>query len=221
MCVVSMWSWRCDEEGRGGPAEGAGRLALWRGCGDAGVAIVELALVIVIVVMLLLGMLTGGLSYYRKISITDAARIAARYGTVHAMPASFPSYDSSCNDSGQGGITSSIDQWLVDVACDAIYNAQGELDVGSSGRVICVTYVPSTGETDVSETTLEWDQSTNSGSFTTGQSCAEASTITASPTDAIVQVVTQRTGTLEAVVWNQTLHLQSAAYGRYEEVSSQ
>lgn len=216
-----MWSWRCDEEGRGGPAADAGRFPPWRLCGDAGVAVVELALVIVIVVMLLLGMLTGGLSYYRKITITDAARIAARYGTVHAMPTSFPSYDANCSDSGQSGITSSVDQWLVDVACDAIYNAQGELDAGSSGRVICVTYVPSTGETGTNETSLEWDQSANSGSFTTGQSCAEASTVTASSTDAIVQVVTQRTGSLEAVVWNQTLHLQSAAYGRYEEVSSQ
>lgn len=171
--------------------------------------------------MLLLGMLTGGLSYYRKITITDAARIAARYGTVHAMPTSYPVYDSSCSDSGQAGITAAVDQWLVDVACDAIYNAQGELDAGSSGRVICVTYMPSTGQTGVTETSLEWDQSSNSGTFSTGSSCPETSAVTASSTDAIVQVVTERTGSLDAVVWNQTLNLQSAAYGRYEEVSSQ
>jgi hypothetical protein len=189
--------------------------------GDAGVAVVELALVIVIVVMLLLGTLTGGLSYYRKITITDAARIAARYGTVHAMPVSFPVYDPNCDDSGQANIANAVDQWLVDVACDAVYNAQGELDAETSGRVICVTYTPSTGQTGVSETSLQWDESSNSGSFTTGQSCSETTQVTASSTDAVVQVVAERTGNLDVVVWNETLNLQSAAYGRYEEVSSQ
>ena len=182
---------------------------------------VELALVIIVVVMLMLGTLTGGLSYYRKLTITDAARVAARYGTVHAMPASFPVYDPNCSDTGQSNISSAIDQWLVDVACDAVYNAQGELDAGTSGRVICVTYMPSTSQTGVSETSLEWDQSSNSGSFASGQSCSQVTPVTASSTAAIVQVVAERTGNLDAVVWSQRLNLQSAAYGRYEEVSSQ
>ena len=189
--------------------------------GDVGVAVVELALVIVIVVMLLLGMLTGGLSYYRKISITDAARVAARYGTVHAMPAQIGVHDSSCNDAGQANITTAVDQWLVDVACDAVYNAQGELDAGTSGRVICVAYVPYSGEQDVSAiTSLEWDQASNSGTFSSS-SCSEVSALSESANDAVVQVVTERTGNIDAVVWNQTLNLQSTAYGRYEEVTSQ
>lgn len=169
-------------------------------------AIVELALVIVIFVMIVLGALTGGLAYNRKITLTDASRVAARYGTTHAMPTT---YSANCST---GTPSSSLGQFLVDVACDAIDNAQGELNENTSGRTICVTY------SDLgTETMLEWG-ATNSGTPTSG-SCPGVA-FSPSSTDKEVEVVVQRTANFDIVVWSQTLTLQSQAFGRYEEVQS-
>jgi Flp pilus assembly protein TadG len=43
---------------------------------------VEFALILPIVVSLLMGMVTGGLAYNKKIAVTDAVRGAARYGAT-------------------------------------------------------------------------------------------------------------------------------------------
>jgi hypothetical protein len=170
------------------------------------VAVVELALVIVILVMLVLGAVTGGLAYNRKITLTDAARVAARYGTTHAMPTA--PFSANCSSGGTPG--SQMAQWFVDVACDAISNAQGELDPTTSGRMICVAY-----SQDGTESMMEWGAS-NSGAIQSG-SCPGA-TFTPSSTDDEVEVVVQRTADFDIVVWDQTLTLQSQAFGRYEQV---
>lgn len=47
-----------------------------------GAALVEFALVLPVIVSLLLGLVTGGLAYNKKIAITDAVRGAARYGAT-------------------------------------------------------------------------------------------------------------------------------------------
>jgi Flp pilus assembly protein TadG len=189
------------------------RAARRRARGESGAALVEFALVIVVVLAVVLGALTGGLAYNRKITLTDATRVAERYGATHAWPTTAPS--TSCST---GAATTGVDQWLVDVACDAIANAQGELDPGSSGRVICVSYVPaSPSGTLTGASELEWD-STNSGTIQTGQSCPQVAAITPSTTDGIVQVVAERTANFDAVVWDKTLSLESEAIGRYEQV---
>ena len=50
---------------------------------------VEFALILPIVVSLLMGMVTGGLAYNKKIAITDAVRGAARYGSTRSNSATF------------------------------------------------------------------------------------------------------------------------------------
>jgi Flp pilus assembly protein TadG len=49
---------------------------------ERGAALVEFALVLPIVVSLLMGMVTGGIAYNKKIAITDSVRGAARYGST-------------------------------------------------------------------------------------------------------------------------------------------
>lgn len=179
-------------------------------------AIVELALVIVLVVMLLLGFLTGGLAYNQKITLTDAARVAARYGTTHAMPTTAPPASSDCDSTDPP--TTGEDQWLVDVACDAIANAQGELDAGTSGRSICVAYAPAdpndTPPTLNGASMLQWGES-NSGGAAPGTCPGGA--LTGSSTNDQVEVVVQRTANFSIALWSKTLTLQSQAYGRYEQ----
>lgn len=56
---------------------------------EQGAALVEFALVIPVVASLLLGLVTGGLAYNKKIAITDAVRGAARYGATLADSSTF------------------------------------------------------------------------------------------------------------------------------------
>jgi Flp pilus assembly protein TadG len=56
---------------------------------ERGAALVEFALILPIVVSLLLGMVTGGLAYNKKIAITDAVRGATRYGATLADSTTF------------------------------------------------------------------------------------------------------------------------------------
>src|SRR5688572_4449177 len=49
---------------------------------ERGAAMVEFALILPIVASLLMGILTGGLAYNKKIALTDAVRGAARYGAT-------------------------------------------------------------------------------------------------------------------------------------------
>jgi Flp pilus assembly protein TadG len=49
---------------------------------ERGAALVEFALILPVVVSLLLGLVTGGLAYNKKIAMTDAVRGATRYGTT-------------------------------------------------------------------------------------------------------------------------------------------
>ncbi len=49
---------------------------------ERGAAAIEFALVLPLLVMLLMGTVTGGMTYYQKISMADAAREAARFGAT-------------------------------------------------------------------------------------------------------------------------------------------
>ncbi|MEJ7765609.1 MAG: TadE/TadG family type IV pilus assembly protein [Acidimicrobiales bacterium] len=53
---------------------------------ERGVAMVEMALVLPLVMALLLGIFTGGNAYFRKINLVDAAREGARYGASLKVP---------------------------------------------------------------------------------------------------------------------------------------
>jgi Flp pilus assembly protein TadG len=56
---------------------------------ERGAALVEFALILPIVVSLLMGLVTGGLAYNKKIAITDSVRGAARYGATLADSSTF------------------------------------------------------------------------------------------------------------------------------------
>ena len=56
---------------------------------EHGAALVEFALVLPVVVSLLLGLMSGGLAYNKKLAITDAVGGAARYGATLADSSTF------------------------------------------------------------------------------------------------------------------------------------
>ncbi len=57
--------------------------------GDEGAAIVEFAMVLPLLVMLLLGMITGGLALNTSIAMADAVREGARFGATTASTAAW------------------------------------------------------------------------------------------------------------------------------------
>ncbi len=85
--------------------------------GERGNVLVEFVIVLPIVVALVLGILSFGTAHEQKMSLTNAAREAARFGAT--LPAS----------SGN---------WLQQVQDVAVASATGDLAAGVPGRSICV-----------------------------------------------------------------------------------
>ena len=64
------------------------RIVAWRS--ERGAGVVEVALILPVLMALVLGLITGGIAYQRKITITDAVREGARYGATFQAAAEPP-----------------------------------------------------------------------------------------------------------------------------------
>ena len=167
-----------------------------RGSSDAderGAALVEFVLVLPLLLMLLLGIVTGGLTYSRRLSIENATREAARYGATLAV------------DSG-------LDPWLNAVATVVVGASTGDLDVGVPGRTICVAYVHPAGSDPADQTaSLMIDPM---GVRVLGASPCYAD---GRPGDERrVQVEVQRDSELDALLVARTLTLSARSTNRFE-----
>ncbi|MGI8793404.1 MAG: TadE/TadG family type IV pilus assembly protein [Acidimicrobiales bacterium] len=150
---------------------------------------VEFALVLPVFLLMLLGMLTGGIAFDRKLNITAAARETARYGATLPL-------------SAHGG---AVDPWLDAVATIAIDSADGALDAGTSGRRVCVAYIGG-GVSRVRDEVGASVTTSDGTCFADGRPAGEVR----------IQVVTERTSELEAMLWSRTLNLTADAVSRYE-----
>ena len=155
---------------------------------EHGASLVEFALVLPVFMMLVLGMFTGGLAYNRKLAVTQASREAARFGATYPLAAE-----------------ANIDNWLTTVTNIAVSSSDGELGSSSTGRVICVAYLsPSqTRQRTLTGTSVAF---ANSSCFTDGRPSNETR----------VQVVSERTSTLEALAFSRDLILRSQGVARFE-----
>jgi hypothetical protein len=158
---------------------------------------VEFALVVVLLMMLVMGIISFGITFNRNITIESAARESARFA------ATFPVADSSTGD---------LDGWLIDVAQAAEDAAAGVLDPGADGRSICVAQgADSTFEKiEVTGFTLA-----ASGTRSSGECFANIA-----PTDqTVVQVQLEGDGWIQVVVYQMTPTLTGEATNRYERTS--
>lgn len=160
------------------------------GRGDSGAALVEFALVLPVFLMLLLGMMTGGLAYSRKLSVAQAAREGARFGATLPITASTP-----------------VSAWLPRVGALTISSSDGELESDKPGRYVCIAYVPASGSAEKWEVT---------GSATAVQSSGTCLADDGRPGETRVQVVAQRSSRLEALVFSRDLTVGSHAVARFE-----
>src|SRR5207248_1695477 len=119
---------------------------------ERGAAVVEFAIVLPILVALVLGVFSAGLTYNRKNSMANGAREASRYGATLPV-ANYPN----------------LTAWLGAVANVVQKNASGDLDASAPGLRICVSYVHPAGSL-TNDTTLSLVR-TSSGDTTSTSSC--------------------------------------------------
>lgn len=113
--------------------------------GERGVALVEFALVFPVFMTLVLGMFSGGLAYNRKLTLTNAAREAARYAAT--LDLTGQPWDTD----GIAATAHSLDAWLYQVADAVQRNAENDLDAGVPALSICVAYVHPNGPTHTTD----------------------------------------------------------------------
>ena len=158
---------------------------------SSGAALVEFALVLPVFLMLLLGMMTGGLAYSRKLSVAQAAREGARYGATLPITTTTP-------------LTTS---WLPKVGALTIASSDGELASDRPGRFVCIAHVPASG------TAQKWQVT---GAATPVQSPGTCIADDGRTGETRVQVVASRSSRLEALVFSRDLTVGSHAVARYE-----
>ena len=169
------------------------RLPIDRRRGERGAGTVEFAMALPLLLVILTGVVTGGISLNRDISLNNAAREGARYG------ATLPVADMTA--------------FLDSVANVAINAATGELDDGEAGRVVCVAYVHPDGTDVVDRTTRLVVDVSGVRTVTVGAACHTDSR----PDDERrVQVDVARTSDFEVVFWSRTVTLEGSSTARYE-----
>jgi len=155
-----------------------------RSAGDHGAATVEFAITLPMLMCLILGVLTGGITLNQKIAVTNGVREGSRFGATLSVVNGCPS--------GVG----TMDCWLTQVANVTQNAAEGELgnDVGS--RQLCVAYV------HPSETSVATDRTTRLVRTSAGDTITVGSTCFASSdgrpdSERRVQVTAQRNGEIQ------------------------
>ena len=161
---------------------------------ERGAALVEFALIIPLLLVVMLGIITGGIGLNRNISLNNAAREGARYGAT--LP-----------------IDGDMTAWLNAVADVAIDSATGDLDNGEPGRTVCVAFVHPAGGGPTDQTTRLIVSEAGLRTVTVGNVCHADGR----PNDERrVQVDVARTTELEVVVWSRDITIEGASTARYE-----
>lgn len=152
----------------------------------------EFALVMPMLMALLIGITTAGLTYSRQISINNAARETARYGAV--LP-----------------VDNDIDAWLGSVADVALGSAIGDIDT-TKGHSICVAFVHPSGVVP-DDSTRKLEEVNGVRTITAGSTCFPD---TRPADERRVQVAIDRPSEIEAVIFSTNIVLDSDSVARYE-----
>jgi Flp pilus assembly protein TadG len=154
---------------------------------DRGASLVEFALVLPLILMIVLGLVSAGVAYNLKITLTHAAREAARYAAI--LPTE--------------GDTSA---WLSDVETHMLADATGALNSGQPGAAYCIAFV------DGSSSGTETKHIDQTGAVSAGWCFDDGR----GSDEWRVQVEVQRSTTLNALVFSKSITLASQAASRYE-----
>ncbi len=162
---------------------------------ERGAALVEMAVVSSLLMVILLGIITFGLTHHQNISIEGAAREAARFGATYPV-----------DDAG------SLAQWLRDVAQVAENATTGALGPGNAGRVVCIAQGSGSDPTAFSRIHVTGSEPIGSAVDEIGW-CFEN---TAPVDDTVVQVHLEMEGWIEGIVFSMKPTLTGEATNRFE-----
>jgi hypothetical protein len=157
-----------------------------------------------ILVMLLLGMVTGGMAYNKKLAITNGVREGSRYGATLPVASS-----AQCSPSTPG----TLDCWLKNVADVTQSASEGELDSTAPAMNICVAYVYPAGTTGSNDVTRSLTRTASPDTFS-NTDCGIADGRPAS--ERRVQVTGSRQGEIQFLVTTMTPTLSSQAVTKFE-----
>lgn len=178
-------------------------LCVLRGWED-GAALVEFAIVLPLLLIIVFGIISFGLIFNDKLSLTDGAREAGRFGAT--LPVT--------NFAASGDPTQQMQQmqqWLDAIASRAEADATGSLDAGVPNRTICVAYVYPDGEDAVDRTRRRFE----SGGVVVYS--YEKCFVDGRPNDERrVQVRVGRDTDLEAIFFSSTITLTADSVTRFE-----
>ncbi len=160
-----------------------------------------------LVLVLVFGMLSGGISYNRKLALTNAVREGSRYGSTLAV-AQAPALTPAC--------ATQIDCWLAQVATITVQAAEGELGSSVAAREVCVAYVHPAGATADDRSRKIVRASVGTDTVTDGGTCFDDGRGAA---ERRVQVSAQRDGKLELVLSSTDLTLTSRSVTRFEAIT--
>jgi len=166
---------------------------------ERGAAVVEMAAVTSLLMVILLGTTTFGLTHHQNISIEGAAREASRFGATYPVA-----------DAG------SMQEWLRDVARVAESAATGTMSAAEPSRVVCVAQGSGDDSAGFSRIRLTGSQTTDAAT----EQADWCFVNTAPGEDTVVQVELQREGWIEAIVFSMKPTLTGQATNRFERLDS-
>lgn len=158
---------------------------------DGGAAAVEFALLLPLFVMLVFGIISGGFTFDRWISVTQSAREASRFAATYPVD------------------PSNMNQWYLDVANTAAEGAG--ITIGTTDPTtyfICVAFRRSTTETAVAPL----DGLATYGTLATASGNCNGSTVDENR----VEVLIKRSSTFDWVLGGSTLAVTGSNTSRYE-----
>lgn len=174
-------------------------------CGqdDHGAATVEFALLLPLLMCLVLGIVTGGITLNQKIAVTNGVREGSRFGATLSVVSGCPS--------GPGTMTCWLTQ-VADVTQDA---SEGELGTDAASREICVAYVHPSETTITTDRTTRLVRNASGDTITVGATCFPGSD-GRPDTERRVQVTGQRTGSIEYLFGTARPTLRSESVTKFE-----
>ena len=166
---------------------------------DSGVSLVEFAIIMPVLFMLLIGMITGGMTLSRHNSVKNAVREGTRFGAVNPIT------------------STTVDSYLQEVIDQTREGATGDLAGSVANQYICASVVyeiPATPTVTASTgTRRRIEQNGVLGGATSGTPCF---TDTRPAGEFRVQVEARRTSEIEGVFFSLNPTLSSRSVTRYE-----
>ncbi|MDX1469767.1 MAG: TadE family protein [Acidimicrobiia bacterium] len=161
---------------------------------SSGAAMIELAMVLPLILMLVVGMVSAAIAYNHELALSHSAREGGRFGAT--LP--IDNY-------------ASTDAWLDVVAQAVGDDATGTLGPGAPGRYICVAFVHPAGNL-ASDTTRRRVETTGAPVY----SDAECFSDGRPDSERRVQVQVRRDTEFSVAFFSTTLTLESDGVSRFE-----